>query len=415
MAQPDMKKTSHIPLDMSDHNKKTRWALRVLSIIFALVLWVFVSWDGSSLGVREIRIPLKYADLPDGYSVSSPINEVNVVLQGPLDSLLFSGSSLTASVGMQDLKPGKYRLPVEIASPEGVRVVRYSPTSVEFELFRIIERRMKPRLVLQGDLPGSFTLGDSKIVPDEVLVRGPEGIVLSIRQAEVRSTFENLRAGVERDLPVFLAGEDNDIAGLTVEPRVARVSAVFTEAFEERAVPVRAVMSGEPDGVLEVASVVVSPDTVRIRGPRSQLQNLNEIRLDSIDMTGIDADMEVAVPLRAPANGVEIIGPPYASVRIEFRSAVERYTFINLPVTVYGKGLYKDWSLSPESASATIEWSAVPGMTLDRTKPPFELYVDVTNVVSQQLTLPLLVKDLPLGITIIRLEPEQIEVKAVTP
>ncbi len=410
-------KKAGVPLpDLTDGTRRTRWVLRIVSVVFAVLLWMFVTWDGSSLGTREVRVPLKYADLPDGYSVSSATRDIKVTVEGRFESLaLFSGNAITASVGMQDLKPGKYRLPVQINLPESMRLVSYAPQVVDFELFRIIERKMQPRLSIKEELPGSYSLSEVETIPNEVTIRGPESAVMSVRRAELQGTFAELRQGGAKELPVVLMGEKEEVKGLVIEPRTVKVAAKFTETLEEKIVPVRVATGGSPAGTLEVSSITVSPDVVTLKGPHSELQNISEIRLQTIDVSGLTEDLDVELPLGTSDSEITVVGPSYAHVRVEFHSAVERYTFLNVPIMVRGRGVYKDWNLAPSRASVTIEWSAVPGMTIDRTTPPFELYVDVTNVVSQQLSLPLLVKDLPLGIKVIRLEPEQITVKAVIP
>lgn len=416
MAESPVKKPHNQFIDSSDSAKRTRWILRIVAIVFAVVLWIFVTWDGNSSGTRELRVPLKYMDLPDGYSVRSNTRDIKVVVEGRQESLpLFSGNMITASVGIQDLRPGKYGLPVQISLPETMRLVSYTPQVVDAELFRIIDRTMRLRLIVNGELPRGYSLSEFNTTPNEVIVRGQEDLVLDVRRAEVHGTFAELKSGLAKELSVVLMGEKSEVKGLVVEPASVQVVAKFSESLEEKTVPIRATTKGSPIGTLEVSSVIVSPDVVTLRGPRSELQNISEIRLDAIDVAGLDEDIDMELPLSLPDTEITVLGQPSVHVRVEFHSAVERYTFLDVPIEVRGRGVYQDWNVTPSRASVTIEWSVVPGMTIDRVKPPFELYVDVTNVVSQQLSLPLLVKDLPLGIKIIRLEPERVTIKAVIP
>lgn len=417
MAEPPVKKPQAPFLDSSDSAKRTRWILRVVSVVFAVVLWIFVTWDGNTSGTRELRVLLKYEGLPDGYSVSSTTRDIKVVVEGRLESLpLFSGNMVTALVGMQDLRPGKYRrVPVQITLPESMRLVSYSPQVVDFELFRIIERMLRPRLAIKGELPRGYSLNDFQTTPQEITVRGREEVVLSVRRAEVQGTFAELRGGLAKELPIALMGERDEVKGLVVEPSSVQVSAKFSESFEDKTVPVKATTKGSPIATLAVSSVIVSPDVVTLRGPRSELQNISEIRLDAIDVEGAEEDINMELPLSLPGSEITVVGQTTAHVRIQFQSAVERNTFLDVPIEVRGRGVYQDWNVTPSRASVTIEWPVTAGMTIDQLKPPFAIYVDVTNVVSQQLSLPLLVKDLPLGIHIIRLEPERVTVKAVIP
>ena len=216
-------------------SKRTRWLLRVLSLVLAVVLWIFVTWDGSTLGTREMNIPFKYLDIPDGYSISNTVKDISVVVEGRTEILTLLGrNSITASVSLNDLRPGKYRLPVQLSVPENMRLVSYSPQVVDFSLFRIIQRTLRPSLVIKkGDVPDNLFLENTLFAPPKVVVRGPESDVLTVRKAEVRGTFTELRADAEKELPVILVGDKGEIFGLTVEPRQVSVIASFTENKKE--------------------------------------------------------------------------------------------------------------------------------------------------------------------------------------
>jgi hypothetical protein len=51
--------------------------------------------------------------------------------------------------------------------------------------------------------------------------------------------------------------------------------------------------------------------------------------------------------------------------------------------------------------------------TLKSISAPCELYVDVSNIVSNQLMLPVLVKNLRKDLQIVQIEPEQVVVTAI--
>jgi hypothetical protein len=58
----------------------------------------------------------------------------------------------------------------------------------------------------------------------------------------------------------------------------------------------------------------------------------------------------------------------------------------------------------------TVERPA--GGETDPAKPPFELYVDATDVVSSQIALPVLVRGHAGGANVIRIEPPQVTLSA---
>ncbi len=248
MTDKKPNKKLRIPLpNFSDKASRMRWLLRVLSLVFAVALWLFVTWDGSAMSTRQFEIPLKYTDTSDGYSISNKTSNITVVVEGRLEVLaILSRNMITASVSMNGLKPGTYRLPVQVNIPDNLRLVSYNPQVVDFSLFRIIERRLKPNLVVKGEMPHDFSISNIEITPQEVVVRGSETEVLSVRRAEVTQTFPWLRLHSGSELPVYLAGDRGEVKGLAVEPKQVRVSVSFSEATDEITIPVKVPLKGVP-------------------------------------------------------------------------------------------------------------------------------------------------------------------------
>jgi YbbR domain-containing protein len=314
---------------------------------------------------------------------------------------------------VKDLTPGKYGLPVQLEFPNGLRLAGYSPQSVDIELFRIIERTFKPSLSAVGVTPENLSLGAAEITPAEVVARGPEASVLSIRRAEVRSPVENLIRGINEDLPVALVGDDGDVSGVSLDPGRVRVSAKLAELMEQKRVPIRTFVEGTPHEGLDVGSVSVSPDMVTLRGRKSDLQSVNEIVLNAIVVTGQSETMNIDLPLESPAPDISVLSADRVNVRVEFNSAVEVVTFYGVPISIEGVGGYNEWNLGPSAVSVTVERTVAATEPFDMDNPPLSLYVDVTNVVSMRMILPVLVKNSAEGISVLSVEPEQVNIVAV--
>ena len=408
------KRMFHKFFDFSDESRRTRIALQVLSLVFAMSLWLFVTWDGTAASVRNISVPLKYPDLQDGYSIADAATVIDVTLEGRIEVLaLMDRNEITASVAVNDLRPWKYRLPVQLEIPEGVRLSAYSPHTVDVELFRIIERTLRPALSVTGSPPENLSLGSVSINPAEVVTRGPEALILSVRRAEVRESVENLMIGINGDLAVKLVGDDGDVDGILVEPRQVRVMTKLEEAVDLKRVPVMVSAEGIPAEGFDIGIVSVSPDMVTLRGRRSSLQRVDEIVLNAIDVTGHSETMDIDVPIDPPAEGIAVLSADKANVRIEFDSAVEAATFQNVPVSVTGLGVYGYWALEPATASVTLERTVADTARFDMDSPPLELYVDVTNVVTRRMVLPVLVRNLSEDVRVLRIDPERITINAL--
>ncbi|MBP8785734.1 MAG: hypothetical protein KBH12_09655, partial [Synergistaceae bacterium] len=117
----------------------------------------------------------------------------------------------------------------------------------------------------------------------------------------------------------------------------------------------------------------------------------------------------------AESHDESIEGPEYAKVEVQLRRIPEVRTFLNVPVKIMGKGIRQEWKADPSLVSVTIQQDPAFVYEQDSEEIPCELYVDVTNVVSPQLSLPVLIRNKRQGVTVLRIEPERVTVTAVVP
>jgi YbbR domain-containing protein len=73
----------------------------------------------------------------------------------------------------------------------------------------------------------------------------------------------------------------------------------------------------------------------------------------------------------------------------------------------------REWKISPQSVKLTIQGTKADVDALQSGSVPCDLYVDVSNIVSKQLNLPVLVKNLRSDFKVLRIEPEQVTVTVV--
>jgi hypothetical protein len=139
------------------------------------------------------------------------------------------------------------------------------------------------------------------------------------------------------------------------------------------------------------------------------------LEINAIDVTGHTENMNVDIPLEPPNNDITIIGPDYVNVRVELHTAMETKTFTGVQINIRGALNAKGWNVSPQTANVTVERSMLASSQFDVSKPPLELYVDVTNVVAPRLVLPILTDNVAAGMNVIRIEPQQVSVSAVIP
>ncbi|WP_305046092.1 CdaR family protein [Geoalkalibacter sp.] len=161
------------------------WILKLVSLVFALVLWFFV------IGERQVEVgfsvPIEYLNRPEGMIIANEVpNLVDIRLTGPRTLLMnLSAGDIRFSVDLTDLKPGLTsfkRLEERLNIPSGLKVTRISPSFVDVRLDRIGEKSVPVRVVFSGELAEGHQLSDFKVSPDRVLIEGAEGEIKDIAE-----------------------------------------------------------------------------------------------------------------------------------------------------------------------------------------------------------------------------------------
>ena len=120
-----------------------QWELKLLSVAFAVLLWIFVT-SGDKLEA-VFAVPLDLTERPLGLEVTSLGVEVVVVrVEGPRS--VVSGlreEHLRAAVSLRDAQAGRFEariLPGNVVAPRGVRVVEVTPSQIRATLARSAAR-----------------------------------------------------------------------------------------------------------------------------------------------------------------------------------------------------------------------------------------------------------------------------------
>lgn len=163
------------------------WILKLISLIFALVLWFFV------MGERKqeigLSVPLNLENVPAGMMVANEVpNLIDVRISGPRTLLMnLRPQDISISVNLKGLEPGVTsfkRLDERLNIPSALRVTRLSPSYVDVKLDRVKEKKVPVKVAISGELPSGYKLLKVNINPAKVLVEGAESELKDIHQVE---------------------------------------------------------------------------------------------------------------------------------------------------------------------------------------------------------------------------------------
>ncbi|MFO7982789.1 MAG: CdaR family protein [Desulfuromonadales bacterium] len=186
------------------------WLLKVLSLIFAAVLWFFVM--GEQEVDRRYSIPLELKNVPPDLTVTNEVPaQIDVRISGPRTLLVnLDEKRISIPLDLEGLSAGTTtfrRLEERLNLPTGLKVTRVSPSHVEVQLDRIQEKSLPVKVALVGKPAEGFMVDSVRTDPARIRVEGAEK---DLRGLEAISTeplsVEMLKEDFEKVLSLTYEG-----------------------------------------------------------------------------------------------------------------------------------------------------------------------------------------------------------------
>jgi len=273
------------------------------------------------------------------------------LLRGLLSDLPVKAICLTAAVilflfhRVNSMTERFFSVPLDVSTPPGLAIASTYPKTV--------------RITLRGSGDAIYSV----VVEDVVATADLEGHKSAgVFRAPVRISLRGTAATVE---PLEI----------TVDPQELR----FTlEQIAEKKVAVEPDIRGAPAYGFAVVQSGVTPQSVLVRGARSQVQAITSLSTEQIDLTGHAAGFSARVKVLAPNLLVRIVGDPSVDFHAIIQEAIAARRFDGVPVV--GTGISTSLALRSTLplGSVTLQGTqlALDGLQADQVK----LLVDFSAV-----------------------------------
>lgn len=246
------------------------WGLKLLSLVFAILLWMFVV--GEKRSEVSLSVPIELTGIPDNLVIVSRLPDaVRVRLNGPRTLLsAISPHQLSVALDLKDIQAGLStfeNLPSRLNLPKRIEVTYISPATITIEADQKARKVLPIRVRFKGDLRPGFHLGHVQVDPAEVEVEGAERVLRVMK--EVPTEVVDL-AGLDQEL-------DRAVDLSFPDPTLRRTSRGVVEihvgVVEERTNREFELMKVEVPGSRWVA--VPPTVTVRVEGGARTLSRLS--------------------------------------------------------------------------------------------------------------------------------------------
>jgi YbbR domain-containing protein len=217
------------------------WTLKIISLTFALLLWMFI------MGERRLevgyRVPLELQNVPKSMMVANEVPSlVDVRVSGPRTlQMKVSPNDISIIVDLTDLQPGLTtfkRLEERLNLPSGLRVTRLSPSFIDLKLERIKQKLVPIKIALTGEPLSGFEVASVKAIPDEVIVEGAETELKSVSEVKTEEVdLTGVNEGFSLIVPLIYRGtythfKDEKTTEVQVDIQPVTTSSEENEAVE---------------------------------------------------------------------------------------------------------------------------------------------------------------------------------------
>lgn len=291
------------------------WFLRIMALFLAFLLFFSVQTENNTTTTETGRVSEMIEDVElqvyydESLMVSGVPETVDLYLSGPA-SIIQTTRQLddyTLFIDLRSLPLGEHQVPIQTENlseqlsarvdPAFVNVVLEERVSQEFG----IDAEMNERLLAEG-----FVLDGLSVEPDKVTVTGPQSVINAISFVKATVTGEpEIKESFTAEARVRVLAEDlTKLDNVTIEPESVAVDVTVEEYSRE--LPVRIEVNGDPQTGITINSWTPSSEQVRVFGPRSVVDAMEEyvIEVEANSVTASDTTVTVELPIPAGASGV---------------------------------------------------------------------------------------------------------------
>lgn len=300
--------------------------IKIFCILISFILWVYIVITLDPVittKINNIPVDIINSNVIKNNGLTLLLDEelfVNLTVEGKakdIYSLKPSNFEVYIDLAMHDLNKGENIIrSYQRNIPANIRIKSLEELDVKLVLDDYVEKRvLVDKNIETKDLDGFYSF-DPVITPEHVVVSGAAKYVNQIDKVLIEGEFKDLTQDVYKTFPIKVFDKEGnelnkflDINPLNVELYL-RVRAIKDVEVNTPFI------NSLPEGLF-MESTDIIPKNLQITGESSILSGIYKISTDNIDLSKIEANSILEVPLKLP-NGVEVVDN-IKSVKVKIR------------------------------------------------------------------------------------------------
>ena len=215
---------------------------KIVAVVSAIVLWGYVMNDQNPAIESSFTVQVQLRNAPDGYKITQGTPTVKVKVRAARSLFVNSSAEdFKAYVDLKDAENGKHSYKVHVETPQGFEVVEENPGSIDVTLDRIIERRVRATINVNGVPAPGVTVAKVNQASSKVVIEGPESAVNEVDRV---IGYIGLNGNNDSDFalqvpltPINVDGRE--VQGVTVNPTSMYVTVQMARGLRTKIVTVQ--------------------------------------------------------------------------------------------------------------------------------------------------------------------------------
>ncbi len=185
---------------------------KLVALVIAVILWA--ATQGFRSVDQSVDVALTFLDQPDNVVViAQSAREVNFKVVGSRWAVRRAEQELeTYPVSLEGASPGEIRFQIDpdrFSLPRGAEISAWSPSNVSIKLDTIIEKSVRVRADIAGEVPAGFRLQGVEVDPSILPLRGASSVLARLREVPTqRVEIGDLRQTTSFDVPVVVSASN---------------------------------------------------------------------------------------------------------------------------------------------------------------------------------------------------------------
>ena len=329
------------------------FALKLISVIFACVLWLVVVNVDNPLVTRTFKAMAKIENediITNNGKVFEILDESQMItftVTGPRSIVeRLSGSDFKVVADMEKIQLDYGLVPIDVTP---IRYESQLDIGVKIPNLHVkIQNLEKQQFVVTGNSTGTplagYAKGDVLVQPNMISVSGPEEVMKRVKKAVAAINIEGAYSEkTEAVIPVLYDedGKQLDMTNVTISPQTVTVRA---EILETKKVSISVKPQGSVAAGYVYNGVDCSPTSITVKGTKEELEKFTELVIPSaeLDISGAQTDIEKVINVsQYLPDGVELVDPELTTAIVTAKIAAldskvltletKNITILNLP------------------------------------------------------------------------------------